>query len=76
MLFSSIIFIFAFLPVVLFLYYGICKKSRTAQNVVLTVASLFFYAWGVPKYVFIMIASIIINWLFALCVDKYREIKE
>lgn len=75
MLFSSIIFIFAFLPVVLFLYYGICKKSRTAQNVVLTVASLFFYAWGVPKYVFIMIASIIINWLFALCVDKYRENK-
>ena len=76
MLFSSIIFIFFFLPIVLALYYGVCIKSRTAQNIVLTFASLFFYAWGVPHYVLIMIASIIINWLFALFLDKHRENKK
>lgn len=73
MLFSSIIFVFAFLPIVLAVYYGIFKKSRTWQNITLTVASLFFYAWGEPKFVLIMLFSIIMNWLFALCIDKKRQ---
>ncbi len=73
MLFSSIIFVFAFLPIVLAVYYGIFKKSRTWQNITLTVASLFFYAWGEPKFVLVMLLSIIMNWFFALCIDKNRH---
>jgi len=70
MLFSSTIFIFLFLPSVLGIYYGILKKSRKAQNVFLLAASLFFYAWGEPKFVVVMIASIFANWLFGILVHN------
>ncbi len=73
MLFSSLIFIFAFLPIVLALYYLCFRKNRAMQNFVLTVASLFFYAWGEPKFVLVMIGSIIVNWLLALLADKNRQ---
>ena len=75
MLFASTVFIFAFLPTVLLLYYVVLKKFRTAQNILLLVASLLFYAWGEPKYVLIMILSIIVNYLFGLLVDKFRASK-
>ena len=55
MLFSSTTFLYFFLPVVLFFYYTIFRKSRSLQNTFLLVASLFFYAWGEPKFVLIMI---------------------
>ena len=74
-LFSSSIFIFTFLPVVLFCYFVLFRKSRGLQNIFLLLASLFFYGWGEPKFVFVMIGSIIVNWLLALLVDKYREKK-
>lgn len=70
MVFSSLIFTFYFLPVVIVLYYLSKEKYR---NYILLVASLFFYAYGEPSFVFIMIASIIINFLMALSVDKYRD---
>ncbi|MEW8957045.1 MBOAT family protein [Clostridium sp.] len=72
MLFSSIVFLFYFLPVVLILYY-ILKGSKPLKNILLLVASLFFYAWGEPWFVLIMIASIMLNYIFALMVNKYRE---
>lgn len=75
MLFASTVFIFLFLPSVLFLYYVILKKFRTAQNILLLVASLLFYAWGEPKYVLIMMLSIMMNYAFGLLVDKYRNNK-
>ncbi len=75
MLFSSTTFIYLFLPIVLFFYYVIFRKSRLLQNIFLLFASLFFYAWGEPKFVLIMIASIFINWLFGLLVSKSRENK-
>ncbi|MGN1132703.1 MAG: MBOAT family O-acyltransferase, partial [Ruminococcus sp.] len=75
MLFASTVFIFAFLPAVLLLYYLVLRKFRTAQNILLLVASLLFYAWGEPKYVLIMILSIIMNYLFGLLVDKFRASK-
>ena len=65
MLFVSLIFLFLFLPITLGLYY-IFKKHRNIQNMVLFLASLFFYAWGEPKFVIILIFSITFNWLFAL----------
>lgn len=72
MLFSSTIFIFIYLPLVLFGNF-LLRKYRKAQNAFLCFASLFFYAWGEPKFVLIMIASIIANWAFGIFVDKNRE---
>lgn len=66
-------FIYPFLPTVLFFYYVILKKSRTLQNVFLLLSSLAFYAWGEPKFVFVMIASILVNWFFGLLVNKWRQ---
>ena len=71
MVFSSNAFLFFFLPIVLALYY-LVRKNRTAANALLTVFSLLFYAWGEPAFVVIMLASIFLNWLFALGIDKYR----
>ena len=73
MLFSTSIFIFAFLPCVLLGYYGLFRKSRKWQNIFLTVASLFFYAWGEPWFVLVMVGSILCNWAFALLLDTRRE---
>ncbi len=72
MVFSSIEFLFYFLPVVLIGYY-ILKKWRKAANVFLSVMSLSFYAFGAPKFFPIMMASIVVNWLFGLWVDKVRD---
>lgn len=74
MLFSSLIFLFYFLPITLVLYYTF-RFNRTIQNMILLAVSLFFYAWGEPKFVVIMITSIIMNYIFGLLVDKYRESK-
>jgi len=73
MLFSSTTFLYFFLPVVLFFYYIIFRKSRLLQNAFLLVASLFFYAWGEPKFVLVMIASIVINWIMGLAISKNLE---
>ena len=75
MLFSNSIFIFAFLPCVLAGYYGLFRKSRKWQNVFLTCASLFFYAWGEPWFVLVMIGSILCNWAFALLAGPQLEKK-
>lgn len=73
MLFSSATFIYLFLPFVLICYYGLFKWSRTMQNIFLFIMSLIFYGWGEPKFVFAMIGSIFINWLFGLLVHKFKE---
>jgi D-alanyl-lipoteichoic acid acyltransferase DltB (MBOAT superfamily) len=66
MVFSSTIFLFAFLPVVLILYYNPIFKGRRFRNVFLLLASLAFYGWGEPVFVFLMILSIIVTWLLGL----------
>lgn len=76
MLFSSSIFIFFFLPAVLFCYYIFFRKSRLLQNIFLLTASLFFYAWGEPKFVLVMMLSIMANWFFGLLVHKYKGNKK
>ena len=68
MVFSSSVFIFVFLPVVLALYF-LCP-GRTIKNIWLLAASLVFYAWGEPVYVLLMIVSIALNWFFALLLEK------
>ncbi len=72
MLFSSLIFLVMFLPIVLFGYFVLFRKWRIAQNIFLLCASLVFYAWGEPKFVFIMIGSILFNWLMGLLTDRFR----
>lgn len=73
MVFSSTIFLCVYLPLVLLGYYICPKKGR---NLFLLIASLVFYAWGEPKYVFLMIFSILINYIFGRLMDKHRENKK
>ena len=73
MLFSSTTFIYIFLPTVVIVYYLLLKNHRNAQNIFLLIASLLFYAWGEPKFVFVMMASILFNWLAGLMIDRKRE---
>ena len=70
MLFSSMIFLWLFLPVVFISYYLIKKEYR---NILLLIASIIFYAWGGVSYTLIMFSSIIINYIFALLIDKAIE---
>ena len=72
MLFSSLTFIFVFLPLVLGLYFIAKDKYR---NHILLLASLIFYSWGEPKFIVLMLISIIFNYIIALIIDKKREKK-
>jgi len=71
MVFSTPLFLFGFLPVVLFFYY--CSPGKT-KNIVLLAASFLFYAWGEVFFVLIMIASILSNYLFGRWIDS-RKLK-
>ena len=62
MVFSAPEFLFLFMPIVCILYYAVRKP--VIQNGLLIAASLFFYAWGEPRYVLLMVASILINYIF------------
>ncbi|MBO4898184.1 MAG: MBOAT family protein [Clostridia bacterium] len=71
MVFSSSVFLFGFLPVALIFYYLVFKNSRTCQNVFLFIISIFFYAWGEPVFVLVMLLSILVNWFCALIMAKH-----
>ncbi|MBM7661700.1 alginate O-acetyltransferase complex protein AlgI [Bacillus mesophilus] len=72
MLFSSIVFLFYFFPIVLLLYFA-TKFSRTLQNLVLLFSSLVFYAWGEPRFVVVMVGSILVNYVFGILIDRTRS---
>lgn len=72
MVFSSFSFLFLFLPIV-FLCYVIAPKSL--ENLFLFIVSLIFYAWGEPAFVFIMLASIIVNYATGIIVEKLKRKK-
>ena len=74
MVFSSKIFLFYFLPAVLAGYY-LVRRNRKLSNLFLTLVSLLFYAWGEPKFVLVMMGSIVANWVFGLWIDRVRENK-
>ena len=67
MVFSSLIFLFVFLPIVLLIYY---ISPRPLKNFVILLFSLIFYAWGEPKFIFLIILSILINYIGALQIVK------
>lgn len=72
MIFSSITFLFYFLPIVLAIYYIVPKKIK---NIVLLISSFIFYAYGEPRYVFLMFFSILVTYIFGLLIDKYKNKK-
>ena len=70
MIFSSLTFLFAFLPLTLAVYFLAPLRWR---NLILLLVSLFFYGWGEPIYITIMFLSILIDYSHGLLVEKYRE---
>ena len=69
MVFSSLEFLLRFLPAVLLVYFCLPGRLKTPF---LLIASLFFYAWGEPVYVALMIVSCLVNYALGLAVDRYR----
>ncbi len=73
MLFSSMTFVFLFLPIVSTIY---LLAKPALHNSILLIASMFFYAWGEPAYLAIMILTILVNYVGALALDKWRTYKK
>ena len=69
MLFSSIPFLYYFLPCVILLY---LIAPKCLKNTVLLLASLVFYAWGEPKYVVLMVATVLLGYVFGLLIERFR----
>ena len=74
MVFSSLIFLFLFLPTFLLCYF--IPKKRKTKNIVLLIFSLLFYGYGEPIYVLLMVLSIIVNYFIALWMDKSSKPKK
>jgi alginate O-acetyltransferase complex protein AlgI len=70
MVFSSLFFLYAFLPACLILYFA--RKDISWRNGVLIAFSLVFYAWGEPVYVFLMLATVFANWALAIRIEQAR----
>ncbi len=70
MVFSSLLFLFRFLPIVMILYFILPRKFR---NALLFLSSLIFYAWGEPVYVVLMIFSTIVDYTHGLLVERFKE---
>ena len=74
MIFSSITFLYYFLPVVLIVYFitPMPNGSNRLRNLVILVSSIIFYAWAEPVFVLIMLGQCVSSWALALLIDKYR----
>lgn len=70
MVFSNLFFLYFFLPLNLICYF--LAKRIHVRNGILIVFSLFFYAWGEPRYVPLLVGMVLINWIFGLMIEKYR----
>ena len=73
MVFSSITFLFYFLPIVLAIYYIVPDKFK---NMILLVSSFLFYFYGEPKYIIIMVLSIIVTYIFGILMNKYEKYRK
>lgn len=76
MVFSSTVFLFIFFPLVVSLYHSPWFKSQKSKNGLLLLASLGFYAWGEPVFIFLMILSIIVTWMMGLLINTYSSRKK
>ena len=75
MLFPSEVFLFLFLPFVLAVYYLVLRKHTVGKNIFLFIMSLLFYAYGEPKYVFLMMLMILLHYGLGLLINKYSDDK-
>ena len=73
MLFSSLEFLFMFLPVTLIAYFAVPQKYIRARNIVLLAVSLIFYGWGEPLYVFLMIGTVAADYFFGLMIERSKK---
>lgn len=73
MVFSSLVFLYLFLPLVLIVYF---ISPKVLRNTVLLGASLFFYAWGEPKLVILMLISILINYIMGIVIDRTTKTRK
>ena len=71
MVFSNLFFIYLFLPLNLILYF--ISKNKTWRNVVLLLFSLFFYAWGEPVWVFLLMITAFLDYLWARCIEYFKQ---
>ncbi len=71
MVFSSMVFLWIFLPVVFLL--SLVIRNPKYQNILLLAASLLFYAWGEPRNILLLLVSILLNWAFGLLIDSRKE---
>ncbi len=71
MVFSSFIFLWFFLPLIFIL--GMTVRTPGRQNILLLLGSLLFYAWGEPVYILLLLASILVNYLFGLGIDSAKK---
>lgn len=72
MVFSSLLFLFSFLPAVILIYFISPRKYR---NLILFISSLAFYAWGEPIYIVIMIFSTLVDYTHGMLIERYRDKK-
>ena len=70
MVFSSLLFLFRFLPAVLLVYYIVPRRWR---NLILLLFSLVFYAWGEPIYIILMLVSILVSYTGGILVDRFKR---
>lgn len=70
MVFSSLVFLFAYLPITLLIYYLVPRQGR---NIFLFIINLVFYGWGEPKLVLLMVFNIFFNYMGGWFIDKYRQ---
>lgn len=71
MVFSSLVFLYLFLPLNLLFYF--ISKNNNYRNIVLLCFSLLFYTWGQPFYILLLTASALVNYILALFIDKHKE---
>ena len=69
MVFSSLLFLFWFIPIFFILYYLVPGKIK---NPVLSLGSIVFYGWGEPKYLILLLVSITVNWLAGILIGRFR----
>jgi len=73
MLFSSLSFLCAFLPILFILYFSV--KNIKIKNIILLLFSLLFYAWGEPKYILLMLITVLISYVYGIIIEKTKNVK-
>ena len=74
MVFSSLLFVYLFLALNLFIYSR--ARKITTKNIIMLVFSLIFYSWGGPKYLLLLVGMTFISWIMALAIQRFHDHKK